>query len=268
MYKILLIIILVLLLILLLTCNKKQEKFTLNYRRWNIPKIIHLTYKTKDIPPSVIKKFKDVYPNYEIKIYDNNDCIDFLSKEFSQEYVDIFNFIKDGPIKADFWRVCILYKYGGIYSDIDIIPNINVEEILLPDTTFLTCLSAFNNLINPHFIVSIPKHKVLKICIDKYLEFYRNKKKYSYWDWSIVFIMKEVLHSIFKKYLVNDDVYYDDDKNQYQFLKQKSNFKLLDLLSPLKLLDKIINTGRGMHCEYKGTIILYDKNENYSNHKF
>jgi len=263
---ILLIILFILVLMYYFKYNKNnQEHFELNQ---NIPKVIYLTYKTKDIPESVIDKFKKVYPDYEIKIYDNNDCIDFLNKEFGQEYVDIFNFIKDGPIKADFWRVCILYKYGGIYSDVDNVPNINVEEILEPNTTFLTCLSAFMQSINPLFIVSIPNHKALKMCIDKYLEYYRTKKEYSYWGWSIVFIMKEVLYKIFNKYLTKDGLYYDKDNNQYQFLKQSANIKLIDIFYLLKLFDRISNMGRGMHSEYDNKIILFDKNENYSNHVF
>ena len=74
------ILFIILIILILLIYKKKQENFTLNYQRRNIPKELYLTYKTKDIPPSVINKFKEVYPNYEIKIYDNNDCIDFLSK--------------------------------------------------------------------------------------------------------------------------------------------------------------------------------------------
>jgi hypothetical protein len=249
---------------LLFNINNK-EHFTLNQ---NIPKVIYLTYKTKDIPESVINKFKKVYPDYEIKIYDNNDCIEFLNKEFGQEYVDIFNFIKDGPIKADFWRVCILYKYGGIYSDVDVVPNINIEEILEPDTTFVTCLSAFRQLVNPHFIVSVPNHIVLKLCIDKYLEFYRTKKTYSYWGWSIVYIMKDVLYKILNKSVNKDGIYKDDNKNQYQFLQEVSNFKFTDIFHLLKLFDRLYNYGKGMHCEYDNKIILFDKNENYSNHGF
>lgn len=39
-----------------------------------------------------------------------------------KSFFNLYNQIKVGAIKADFWRVCILYKYGGVYSDIDIKP--------------------------------------------------------------------------------------------------------------------------------------------------
>ena len=243
----------------------KKEHFTLNQ---SIPKIIHLTHKTKDIPSSVIDKFKEVYPGYEIRLSDDNDCIDFLNKEFGQEYVDIFNFIKHGQIKADFWRVCVVYKYGGIYFDIDVVPNINVEEILLPETTFLTCSSYIYNLINPIIIVSIPNHISLKMCIDKYLEYYRTKRFYTYWGWSIMYIMKDVLCKLLNKCITKEGIYHDTNNNQYQIIKQIHNFKLSDILSPLKLYDKLVNGGRGMYSEYNGKIILYDKNNNYSGTDF
>jgi mannosyltransferase OCH1-like enzyme len=264
---IILLIIIILLLVLLLINKFNNKKDTFNNK--TIPKVIYLTYKTKDIPSYVIDKFKKVYPDYEIKIYDNNDCINFLNKEFGQEYVDIFNYIKDGPIKSDFWRVCILYKYGGIYCDIDIVPNINVEEILLPETTFLTIICAFYKYISPHFMVSIPNHIVLKMCIDKYLNYYRSKKKYSYWGWSIMGIIKPILCKLLNKCVGKDGVYMDNSKNQYQFLKQSANIKFYDFIHHIKLFDRLfINVSKGMYSHYNNKIILYDKNENYSNHSF
>ena len=135
-YLLIIIFILIILMSLFLLFYRR-ETFVNNEK---IPKIIYLSYKTKDIPEYVMKKWNEIYPDYEVKLYDNTDCINFLKTEYNDEYVDIFNYIKDGPIKADFWRVCILYKYGGIYSDIDIEPLINIEKIMLPDTTFITCL--------------------------------------------------------------------------------------------------------------------------------
>jgi mannosyltransferase OCH1-like enzyme len=262
-------IILIVLMILFLLFYKK-ETFDNNIMN-NIPKTIYLSYKTKDIPEYIIKKWNEIYPDYKVKLYDNNDCIDFLNKEFGQEYVDIFNYIKDGPIKADFWRVCILYKYGGIYSDIDIEPLVNIEKIMLPDTTFITCLSAYSKNINPHFIVSEPKHKVLKMCIDKYLEIYRDKKKYTYWGWSIVFIMKDVLREVFDKYITKDGVYYDYSTNTkgdvYQFLKEVSTWpkSLFDLKG---LWLRLTNAGRELHCKYGNIKVLNNKYDDYLDHEF
>jgi mannosyltransferase OCH1-like enzyme len=268
---IIILIIILISLMLVFLLFYRTEPFVNNEK---IPKIIYLSYKTKDIPKYVIKKWNEIYPDYEVKLYDNNDCINFFKTEYNDEYVDIFNYIKDGPIKADFWRVCILYKYGGIYSDIDVEPLVNIENIMLPDTTFITCLSAMGKLINPHFIVSEPKHKVLKMCIDKYLEMYRDKKKYTYRDWSIVYIMKDVLREVFGKYITKDGVYYDNhtdkDKNtgdKYQFMKEvitwpKSFFDLKGLWK------RLTNIGREFYCKYNNIKVLNNKYDDYLDHEF
>ncbi len=243
----------------------KTEKFDNNIL---IPKTIYLSYKTKEIPDYIIPNWKKLYPDYDVKLYDNNDCIEFFKKEFDQTYVDIFNFIKDGPIKADFWRVCILYKYGGIYSDIDVEPLVNINNIIYSDTTFITCLSASSNEdINPHFIVSEPEHKVLKMCIDKYLEMFKENKKYSYWGWSIVGIMKEALYNIFDEYITEDGIYFDKGNNKYQFLKEV--FKWPDFTFDFKNIWKRIKCDTfGMYCKYNNIKVLNNKYDDYIDHEF
>jgi mannosyltransferase OCH1-like enzyme len=250
---VLLLILLILLILLSIIIYKKfknnkeiKETFEINNQ---IPKVIYLSYKNKNIPKYIIPNWQKLYPNYEIKLYDNNDCIKFLKDEYSQEFADIFNMIKDGPIKADFWRVCILYKYGGIYADIDIEPLVSIESILNKNTTFLSCISQNTIGITPQFIVSIPKHKALKMCIDKYLEMYRTKKDYSYWGWSICGIMKDVFYEIHGKHITTDGVYIDNENNKYQMLKE---------VYPTK-------SDKDHYCKYNNIKILNNRYSDYDN---
>ena len=32
--------------------------------------------------------------------------------------------------KADLWRLCKLYVYGGIYADIDLVPYLSIDSIM------------------------------------------------------------------------------------------------------------------------------------------
>ena len=154
MLKIILIIILILIIIfILLNCKSNKQHFT-DY----IPKTIYLSYKNKNIPDYIIPTWKKLNPDYDVRLYDNDDCIVFLKTYYKDPiYVDIFNYIKDGPIKADYWRVCLLNKFGGVYSDIDVKPIVPINEFMEEDVTFLTCLShhtLFKNNVNPHLIIS------------------------------------------------------------------------------------------------------------------
>ena len=161
-----------------------------------IPKNIYQTYKNKNIPEIVKLRWNKLNPDYKYFLYDDNDCYNFLLNYYNKEIADIFRYkIKHGPIKSDFWRVCILYIFGGIYADIDIKPIISIDNILNKDITFYTCindkeLDIFN--LNPHFIAVTPKNELIKQCIDKYIE-YDKFKPYSYHGWSITKIMYNVL---------------------------------------------------------------------------
>jgi len=192
-----------------------------NLKYIDIPKIIHLCYKNKNIPDYIISNWKKLNPDYDIILYDNDDCEKFLLDNYDQKAVDIFNYIKDGPIKADFFRVCILYKVGGIYSDIDCKLLVPIDNFLENNVTFLTCTSANNmNEINPQLIICPKEHPIIKACIDKYYEIYNNKINYNYWGWSIVYIIARIIAKIFKTHINNEGVFYDNQNNKYQFIKE------------------------------------------------
>jgi mannosyltransferase OCH1-like enzyme len=84
-----------------------------------IPKVILQTYTDKNkIPDKVYENIKKYAPEYQHVVYDDKQCIDFLRKEYGEKYVKIFNNFERGGHKADLFRYCYLYKYGGIYLDI------------------------------------------------------------------------------------------------------------------------------------------------------
>ena len=159
-----------------------------------------------------MKKYADNWkmlnPEYDIMIYDNEMCEQFLLDTYGETHRAIFNFLQDGPIKADFWRICILYKYGGIYSDIDNQPLIPIRDFLEPNIDFATCSSYWDKMnmnFNPNFIVSAKNNIVLEQCIEWYLKHFTNKKPYDYWEWSIMRAFTDIL--ILDNYNKTDGIY-------------------------------------------------------------
>jgi hypothetical protein len=184
-----------------------------------IPKKIYLCYKHKNIPDYIIPNWEKLNPDYKVMLYDNTDCRSFLEKEYDEEYVKVFDYIKDGPIKADFWRLCILYKYGGVYCDVDIEPLVPFSDYMEDDIDFLTCISMTKNEFNPHIIMSTPNNIILKKNIDIYLSKYRNNIKYEYWEYSIIHTMTKVLYDMYNKY-ININGIYVIDGIKCQFVKE------------------------------------------------
>jgi mannosyltransferase OCH1-like enzyme len=187
-----------------------------------IPKVIYICDKDLTFINNYSKNWEVLNPDYEIKLYDDKMCEDFLREEFSELHYEIFKFIKDGPIKADFWRICVLYKYGGVYVDADIELLIPIFQFIEKDIDFITCSSSrFYALFNPNFIMSYAGNDILKNCINVYIEKYNTKEIYSYINWSIVTIMKwnNVLDikNIDKKYGI-----YNSGKYKIQIIQEIS----------------------------------------------
>lgn len=216
-------------------------------------KVIFMCYKNlKDIEIHS-KNWIKLNPDWKIRLFDDKLCKEFLLLTYGDLFVNIFDFIKDGPIKADFWRLCILYKYGGLYVDADIEPLIPLNKYLTDTIDFATCLSShqenrgrfprktWNS--NPHFIYcKHPYNKLIKSCICLYVSMFQNEKPYSYWTWSITGVFNQQINLL--------------HQNNSGIIFYK-NMKIL-LLQEVKC----------QYCEFGNIKVLNNRYENYKNHQF
>ncbi|MFC5283524.1 glycosyltransferase family 32 protein [Pedobacter alpinus] len=101
-----------------------------------IPKVIYQTFKTKKLPLITkwhIWRFKKMNPEYKYEFYDDERIDYFFKTEFDTEtYLD-YKRLNIGAAKADFFRYSILYKYGGVYLDIDSGMNKPLRDLIKPD---------------------------------------------------------------------------------------------------------------------------------------
>ena len=219
------------------------------------PKIIHICNKEiTDKLEHYSQNWKNLNPEYEIKLYDDKMCEQFLLEEMSQLHYDIFKFIPDGPIKCDFWRCCILYKYGGVYADADIKPVLPLREFIEEDSNFVTCLSYYAGY-NLHFIISEPGEDIFKFLIDKYIDYYTSKKNYDYWPWSIC-----RLFDIYtgETRILNNEEY----NNEGNYIINNKKYQLLKDVFGAHYYDN--------HCVYNNKILFYTRHDGWDSegHKF
>lgn len=93
-----------------------------------IPKVVYQSWYTREFHPIVQAKLdamKRLNPDYRFVLYTDEEMDEFVNKEFPGEIAECYNRLNIVVAKVDFWRYLILYKYGGIYLDID-------SEILRP----------------------------------------------------------------------------------------------------------------------------------------
>ena len=65
-------------------------------------------------------------------------CDAFMKEHFSGKVYEAYCELPMAVMKADLWRYCILYTYGGIYSDTDAMCNMN-PDIFTNSKTLLVC---------------------------------------------------------------------------------------------------------------------------------
>ena len=94
-----------------------------------IPKIVHVTSKsrclTKPFYDNVLK-WKQLLPDHRLYFHDDA-AVDRLLNLHWPEFPELQKMYKNclsvsGAAKADLWRYLVLYKYGGIFTDIDSAP--------------------------------------------------------------------------------------------------------------------------------------------------
>tara|TARA_B110000003_G_scaffold237720_1_gene242975 strand:- start:197 stop:868 length:672 start_codon:yes stop_codon:yes gene_type:complete len=86
-----------------------------------IPKIIHQTYKNHNLPETYKMcqtEIKRLHPDFEYRFYTDEDMERLMKTEFP-EYYDKFNELPRMIMKIDMFRYFLMYKYGGLYTDMD-----------------------------------------------------------------------------------------------------------------------------------------------------
>lgn len=102
-----------------------------NPQRWgSVPRTIMLTTKDKkQIPGHILQQYEKYAPEYRLRIFDDEDCRQFLRRNYAPRVLDKFDTLKMGAYKADLFRYAYLYKEGGCYMDVKTILTRPLREV-------------------------------------------------------------------------------------------------------------------------------------------
>ena len=143
-----------------------------------IPKTIWMTYKLKfeelpDYISNVIDTWKFFNPEWEIRYNTDEDMHSFVKKEFP-EYYEIYNMCPKIVMKGDLWRYMILYKYGGVYADIDAVCNTPIEDWLKEDSDMIVAPEHVTPFLCQWTMAAAPGHPALKCVLDLAVERFKD----------------------------------------------------------------------------------------------
>lgn len=144
-----------------------------------IPKIIYQTYKNKDIPLTTrfyIQCMKWVNPQYRYEFYDDQRIDAFFKAEFDDKTYKAYKRLDIGAAKADFFRYAVLYKFGGVYLDLDGYTFRNLDKMIKPDDSAIITKERNPGVLAQYALVFEAGHPILKTCIEKILDNIENDR--------------------------------------------------------------------------------------------
>lgn len=125
----------------------------------SIPHVIVSTYSDKkEIPQKVYDNIKKYAQNYKYKIYDDQEIIQFLKKYYPPNVIQAFYSLDKGAHKADLFRYCYLYQFGGIYLDIKTELIQPLSTLFNKNAQLYTVLSMHKGTVYQGIIASVPKN--------------------------------------------------------------------------------------------------------------
>jgi mannosyltransferase OCH1-like enzyme len=215
------------------TNNNNITQYQTGVQTQIIPKRIFQTMETNILSIEMIQTmnlWRKLNPDYNYYYFTSLECREFMKKHFGKnskfkkyKIYEAYDKLIPGAYKADLWRYCVLYIYGGVYTDSRTIPLVPLTQIIDKDNEFVTAKDRLDFGLWQGFLCSKPNSLLLKSLIIK--------------------ISKIIHESDYRKGTL--DITGPMIINEvFQSFKNKINYKLLKHCPPyLTLYDKkLINT--------------------------
>jgi hypothetical protein len=86
-----------------------------------VPKRLFQTYHCRNLPARMqrtVDHLRADHPDFEYVFHTDAESYQFLQQHFPPKVAAAYETLVPGAFKADLWRLCVLYKLGGVYLDI------------------------------------------------------------------------------------------------------------------------------------------------------
>lgn len=184
-----------------------------------IQKNIFQTFYSKKLPDpitEIINFTKNNNKNYKYNFFDDNDIIDFIKTEYDSEIFYYYSKLQVGAAKADFWRYLVLYKFGGVYLDLDSLINIPIDDIIKnSDKSLITRENNIGSFVQWAMFYE-KKHIILEKTINAVIKNIRNYKKEQLDLVTGPPVLSKVIEEHYSYLNLNNTLYHskDDDINK------------------------------------------------------
>lgn len=130
----------------------------------NIPRIIHQTYKTRHLPEfwkNTPDSWKEHHPSWKYIFWDDEKCRALVAK-FFPKFLKIFDSYPYPIQRADSVRYLMLYIYGGLYADLDMMAKKPVDDLFYHNADVYLLTTPNTGIVTNCFMASRARSKFWK----------------------------------------------------------------------------------------------------------
>jgi len=133
-----------------------------------IPRNLFYTVKSRRLRQATCQNIANAIilnPEYHVFIYDDEEVDQLVSQQFNDSLsFALFNAVGIGAMRADIWRYLVVYKFGGVYLDIDSELLKPLKEII-PLGVSMVSTSMPDSLASQWALMYAKSHPILKLAI-------------------------------------------------------------------------------------------------------
>jgi mannosyltransferase OCH1-like enzyme len=196
---------------------------------------------------------KSINPEYTHMIYDDYEIDEFVNDVYPGEISKAYNKLNIVVAKVDFWRYLILYKFGGIYLDMDSTITESLDKLISLDSDAIISPEGNPNKYCQWCLIFNKNHPIL--------------------EKTIQYVVENIEKNLYPNDIINmtgPGVYSRAINDVHEeFFNQKLNWKIDHSMDMLFKNDKI--SYRIYGCDYNGivqfkypeSIILYQEKKSW-----
>lgn len=150
-----------------------------------IPRIVHQTWfeaLTPEKEPTrsrLARSFE--LSGWSYRFYNDSDIHQFLKDYFPPSVLEAYDGLIPGAFKADLFRYCVLLVHGGLYADVDVLLETNLDAAVAPDVGFVAPMDEPGTTLGERmclwngFLAAEPGHPALAKAVETIVNQVRNR---------------------------------------------------------------------------------------------
>jgi len=148
-------------------------------KKISIPKNIYQTYSNNEYHNeshyNSVQTLMELNPSYNYYFYNDKECRLFIKDNFEESVLNAYDRLYPTAYKADLFRYCLMYIYGGLYIDHKYVLRKSFDDIINEEDKYLYCQDTKPELIFNSIIITVAKNEKIKVLINKIVDHVINK---------------------------------------------------------------------------------------------